>query len=197
MFNPLTHSPVHFFQRKKGLKGVREEPGRRRGPRPQQRHHPRTSGPATPATAHAWPRQGRPREPGSLWAGFRAPPPPLALPGSRRATPRRGSPARGGRPASRLPRSELSAHTLTILAALSEKREGPPRRAHVSAEALPPTSSVPTDWPAGNVRAFTHAQWVMTWRFRLRAGCSFSDTCCELGVVVSPFVFVWVWDFGD
>lgn len=37
----------------------------------------------------------------------------------------------------------------------------------------------------------------MTWRCRFLAGCSYSDTCCELGVVIPLFLFVWVWDSWD
>lgn len=127
-FNSLVDSlPGSLFSGENGLKGAarRQAAGEDRSSRPRRRRHPRTSGPATPATAHAWPRQSHPREPRSPGAGFRAPPPPHAQPGLRRSTPCWGSPARGGRQASRRPRSEPSAHTLTMLAALREKREGP------------------------------------------------------------------------
>jgi hypothetical protein len=109
-----------------------------------------------------------------------------------------GAPPPGAEDGRRDGRTRSSRHTHSPCWRRSARRErARPAVRMCRQKPRPRRPACPPIGRRGNVRAFTHAHWVMTWRFRLSMDCFSSDTCSELGVVISPFYFVWVWDFGD
>lgn len=109
-----------------------------------------------------------------------------------------GAPPPGAEDGRRDGRTRSSRHTHSPCWRRSARRErARPAVRMCRQKPRPRRPACPPIGRRGNVRAFMHAHWVMTWRFRLSMDCLSSDTCSELGVVISPFYFVWVWDFGD